>query len=153
MLVKVGQPAPEFEVAASDGRVLRLSDFRGKRSVVIYFYPKDFTTICTAETCGFRDAYEEIAPHAEVIGVSLDSDASHRRFAEQHHVRFPLVSDKDKQLTRSYGAIGTIRSWLGLAKRLTYVIDKGGNVAGVFEGELSASPHLKGVKELLAKMA
>jgi len=153
MLLKVGQPAPLFDVVASSGQRLRLSDFRGRKNVVIYFYPKDFTSICTTEACGFRDMYDAIVPHgAEIIGVSLDKDESHRRFAEKNKIPFPLVSDRDKSLTRNYGALSTIRSLLGLAKRLTYVIDKAGTVAGVFEAEFSATPHLRGVKELLARL-
>jgi thioredoxin-dependent peroxiredoxin len=153
VLLKVGQAAPDFDVLTHAGERLRLADHRGRRNVVLYFYPKDFTTICTAEACGFRDMYEEIAKHgAEVIGVSLDTDESHRRFAEKHKIPFPLVSDRDKSITRNYGAISTIRSLLGLAKRLTYIIDKNGVIAGVFEGELSAKTHLRGARELLQRL-
>lgn len=150
----IGQPAPEFEVTAADGRKLKLAEFRGKKNVVLYFYPKDFTGVCTRESCGFRDMYEDLASKdAEVIGVSLDSDDSHQRFAEEHHLPFPLVSDKSRDLSKKYGAVGALRSLVGLAKRVTYVIDKDGKVAGVFEGETSAQPHLRGVKELLAKLS
>jgi thioredoxin-dependent peroxiredoxin len=152
VLLKVGQAAPDFDVVAHSGQRLRLADQRGK-NVVLYFYPKDFTMICTAEACGFRDMYEEIAKHgAEVIGISLDTDESHRKFAEKNHIQFPLVSDRDKSITRNYGALSSIRSFLGLAKRLTYVIDKSGTIAGVFEGELSANPHLRGARELLLRL-
>lgn len=152
MILRVGQPAPEFDVVASDGRRLRLTDFRGAKNVVIYFYPRDFTAICTAETCGFRDMYDDlISRNTEVIGVSLDSNESHRKFTEKYNLRFPLVSDATKVLTRTYGALGTIRSILGIANRLTYVIDKAGSVAGVFEGSL-AEPHLRGVRALLQKL-
>jgi thioredoxin-dependent peroxiredoxin len=154
MMLKVGTAAPDFDVTASSGQRLRLGDFLGNRNVVLFFYPKDFTTICTVEACGFRDMYEQITEKgAEVIGISLDTDDSHRRFAAEHRVKFPLVSDRDRSLTRSYGAISSIRSLLGLAKRLTFVIDKKGTIAGVFEGELSARPHLQGVRDLLTKLA
>jgi peroxiredoxin Q/BCP len=154
MLLRTGDPAPDFDVVDHRGKRLRLSDFRGKKSVVLYFYPKDFTSVCTAESCGFRDMYEGLSSQAtEVIGVSLDSPDSHRRFADEHRLPFPLVSDKEKRLTRSYGALSTVRSFLGLAKRLTYVIDKEGKVAGVFEGELSARPHLDGVKALVERLS
>ena len=114
--------------------------------------PRDFTSICTAETCGFRDMYDDlISRTTEVIGVSLDSNDSHRRFTEKYKLRFPLVSDGNKQLTRAYGALGTIRSILGIANRLTYVIDKTGTVAGVFQGSL-AEPHIRGVREMLGKL-
>jgi peroxiredoxin Q/BCP len=153
MLLKLGQDAPDFTVKASDGRSLSLAEFRGKKNVVLYFYPRDFTSICTTESCGFRDMYEEVSGRdTEIIGVSLDTDESHRKFAARHALQFPLVADTDKTLTRKYGAIGTIRSLLGTAKRITFVIDKHGKIAGVFEGELSSKPHLRGVKEVLERL-
>ena len=76
MALKVGQQAPEFTVTAADGRALSLAEFRGKKNVVLYFYPADFTAVCTKETCGFRDSYEDLASKdTEVIGVSIDDDA------------------------------------------------------------------------------
>jgi peroxiredoxin Q/BCP len=153
MLLRVGDLAPDFDVLDHAARPVHLAAFRGKKAVVLYFYPKDFTSICTAESCGFRDMYKELlGGQVEVIGVSLDSKDSHRRFAQQYELPFSLVSDKNKQLTRAYGAITTVRSLLGLAKRITYVIDRDGKIAGVFEGELSANPHLKGVRDLVAKL-
>src|SRR5262249_53126588 len=99
MLLRKGQPAPDFDVTDCDGRRIRLSDFRGKRNVVLYFYPRDFTSICTKESCGFQEMYDELARNdTEVIGVSLDSNASHREFARKNGIRFPLVSDASKQL-------------------------------------------------------
>jgi peroxiredoxin Q/BCP len=154
MLLRKGQPAPDFDVVDSQGRRLSLRDFRGKKNVVLYFYPRDFTSICTTESCGFEAMYDELT-HAdtEIIGVSLDSNASHRDFARKHGLRFPLVSDESKQLTRAYGALSTVRSILGRAARLTYVIDKEGLIAGVFEGELSAEPHLRGARDLVSRLS
>jgi peroxiredoxin Q/BCP len=151
--VTFGQDAPPFEVVASDGRKLKLEDFRGKKNVVLYFYPKDFTPICTKETCGFRDMYDELTgKDTEVIGVSLDSDESHRKFAEHHKVPFPLVADRNKELAKAYGAYGGLRAVLGNAKRITFVIDKKGKIAAVFESELRAGKHLDGVRETLARL-
>ena len=153
MLLRPGDQAPDFDVVDHKSQAVRLADFRGKKVVVLYFYPKDFTTICTAESCGFRDMYQTLAgAGVEVIGISLDSNDAHRRFAKQYELPFSLVSDGDKGLTRRYGALSTIRSFLGLAKRLTYVIGLDGRIAGVFEGELSAKPHLEGVKALVATL-
>jgi peroxiredoxin Q/BCP len=151
VLLRPGDQAPDFDVVDHNRRAVRLADFRGKKTVVLYFYPKDFTSICTAESCGFRDMYQNLAgANVEVVGVSLDSNDAHRRFAKQYDLPFSLISDRDKGLTRRYGALSTIRSLLGLAKRLTYVIGADGRIAGVFEGELSAKPHLEGVKTLVA---
>jgi thioredoxin-dependent peroxiredoxin len=152
-VLKVGDQAPPFDVKSSDGRELKLTDFRGKRNVVLYFYPRDFTRVCTAQVCGFRDMYDElVGKDTEVIGVSLDSGSSHTKFAEQYKVPFPLVADEDKSLAKAYGVIGALRGLLGLVKRVTYIIDKQGKIAGVFHAELSADTHFDGVKQTLAKL-
>ena len=154
MLLRPGDLAPDFDVTDHNGRMLRLSDFRGKKAVVLYFYPKDFTRICTAESCGFGEMHADLlATNIEVVGVSLDSNDSHRRFAKEYGLPFSLVSDGDRGLTRRYGALSTIRSLLGLAKRVTYVIGFDGRIAGVFEGELSSKPHLEGVRALAKTLA
>lgn len=153
MALRVGQKAPDFDVVSSSGKRLRLADFIGKKNVVLYFYPGDFTPVCTRETCGFRDAYEELASKdTEVIGVSVDSDASHERFAKKYAVPFALVSDAQRSLTKSYDAASFVRTLLGKTSRVTYVIDKKGEIAGVFDSELRASKHLDGVGELIQKL-
>jgi thioredoxin-dependent peroxiredoxin len=154
MSLAVGQKAPEFEVVASSGKRLKLSDFLGKKNVVLYFYPGDFTLVCTKETCGFRDAYEDLkSADTEVIGVSVDSDESHRKFAEEYKLPFDLVSDENRDLAKRYDATGGfLRNILGKASRLTYVIDKKGEIAGVFKGELSASKHVEGARDLIKKL-
>jgi thioredoxin-dependent peroxiredoxin len=152
MPLRVGQRAPDFEVVSSSGKRLKLSDFIGKH-VVLYFYPGDFTPVCTRETCMFRDAYEELAEgDTEVIGVSADSDESHRKFAAKYNLQFNLVSDPDRTLAKTYGATSFLRDILKKASRITYVIDKKGEIAGVFEGELSASKHVEGARELIKKL-
>jgi thioredoxin-dependent peroxiredoxin len=152
-VLKVGQQAPGFEVHSSDGKRIRLEDFRGKKNVVLYFYPRDFTRVCTRETCGFRDMYEELmSKDTEVIGVSLDSDDSHQKFATEYKVPFPLVADTKRELARSYEAIGPLRGLIGIVKRLTFVIDKEGKIADILHGELNADAHLDGVKAALGKL-
>src|SRR4051812_11516684 len=108
-MLRIGDEAPAFDVRSSDGRTLRLADFRGNKNVVIFFYPRDFTAVCTVETCGFRDIYDELRDAgAEVIGVSVDTDESHRKFAAAHGVQFPLVADPDRRLMTSFGAVGLL---------------------------------------------
>ena len=157
MTLKVGQIAPDFEVAGlvdGQSRPLKLSDFRGKKNVVLYFYPQDFTTVCTRETCGFRDMYEDLkSKDTEVIGVSFDDDASHEKFREKHHVPFALVADTNKALAERYDAKSIMSSLIGKASRVTYVIDKNGKIAGAFKAELSATKHLDGVRDCLAKLS
>ena len=154
MSLRVGEKAPEFDVVSSAGKTLKLSDFAGKKNVVLYFYPGDFTPICTKETCGFRDMYADLeSQDTEVIGVSVDSNESHEKFAAEYKVAFALVSDKNRELAKSYGATSFIRDILGKTARMTFVIDKKGEITGIFAGELSASKHLDGVKEAIKKLA
>jgi peroxiredoxin Q/BCP len=153
MSLKIGDEAPSFDVTASDGRRLRLEEYRGKKVVVLYFYPKDNTRVCTAEACGFRDMYEDLAASdVEIIGVSIDSDASHRGFAEKHRLPFPLVADPDKALARRYGATGGLVGLVGLTKRVTFVIDKNGRVAGIFDSMRDAGAHLDGVRTTVNRL-
>ena len=153
-MLKVGQEAPSFEVVASNGRAIKLSDYRGQKNVVLFFYPKDFTRVCTAEVCGFRDMYEDLqGKDTEVIGVSLDSDSSHEKFASKHNVPYPLIADSDKTLAKRYEAIGGLGGLLGIAKRVTYLIDKAGKIAGAFDGTFDENPHLGGVREAVARIS
>ena len=154
MPLNVGQKAPDFDVTSSGGKRIKLSELAGKKNVVLYFYPGDFTPVCTKETCGFRDAYEELAGQdTEVIGVSVDSDDSHAKFKEEYGLPFDLVSDKEKEIAKAYKATSFLRDILGKTARITYVIDKKGQIAGVFEGELSANKHVQGARDLIKKLA
>jgi peroxiredoxin Q/BCP len=153
MTIAVGQQAPLFDLPATGGRRVRLEDYRGKKNVVLYFYPRDFTPVCTKEACGFRDAYEELlAADTEVIGVSVDQDGTHDKFAEKFGLPFPLVSDPKRELATKYGCVGLLSKLLGRVNRVTFVIDKQGKVAKVLESELSASHHVEGVKQAIASL-
>ena len=104
MAIKVGDIAPGFTLPSQNGSPVSLRDFQGK-AVVLYFYPKDNTPGCTAESCAFRDQYEVFkAAGAEVIGVSGDSPDSHQKFATQHQLPFTLLSDRDNKVRKLYGA-------------------------------------------------
>ena len=150
MSLCVGDTALEFDLISSDGRKLRLAEFKGKKNVVLYFYPKDFTPVCTAEACGFRDNYAALQTlDTEVIGVSMDDDGSHGKFAEKHGVPFALVSDPEKKLAISYGAFEGIRALFGKVKRITYVIDKQGKIAAVFDSQLFAGNHVQGARKTI----
>lgn len=153
MALRVGQKAPEFDVTSSAGKQLKLADLAGKKNVVLYFYPADFTMVCTKETCGFRDAYADLATRdTEVVGISVDSNESHEKFAKEYNVPFALISDADKALAKKYEATSFLSGILGKVARITYVIDKSGMIAGVFKSELSASKHVDGVKDLIGKL-
>ena len=153
MTLSICDNAPDFDVTSSDGRHLKLGDFRGKKNVVLYFYPGDFTPVCTRETCGFRDMMAELAnANTEVIGVSFDDDESHEAFREKHKVEFALVADIPHGLAEKYEATNMLTRLLGRPSRVTYVIDKNGRIAGVFKAELSASTHLDGVRDCVSKL-
>jgi peroxiredoxin Q/BCP len=150
MRPKPGDRAPDFSARSSDGRDIRLSDYRGAKRVVLFFYPKDFTPGCTAEACSFRDAYDElVAKDTEVLGVSLDSDTSHAEFASRHRLPFPLLSDPEGRIARQYGALGGLQALLGVAKRITFVIDREGIVRAVIHHELRVGRHLQEVRAAL----
>jgi len=135
-LVAEGQKAPEFSLPATGGRTISLSDFRGKKNVVLYFYPKDNTPGCTKEACFFRDVMSEFeAAQAVILGVSMDSIASHEKFAAKHNLLFPLLADENKEVSTAYGVFKQKsmygKTFLGV-ERTTFVIDKEGIVRKVW---------------------
>ena len=125
--LNVGQKAPYFEGTDQEGKMIRLSDFKGKK-VILYFYPKDNTPGCTKEACNLRDNYVElINSRFAVVGVSPDSEKSHKGFSEKYSLPFPLIADPDKKIMNEYGAWGekmmygkTVTGVL----RTTYIIDE-----------------------------
>ena len=138
--IQVGDTAPDFELKTHDGRTVRLSDYRSKQPVVLYFYPKDDTPGCTTEACTFRDQYEDFkASGAEVIGISSDGAESHRKFIEKHNLPFILLCDEGGQLRKQYGVPATLGLLPG---RVTFVIDRDGIVRHVFSSQLRAARHV-----------
>ena len=138
--IKVGDAAPEFDLTDAAGKRVRLSDFRGKRNVVLYFYPKDDTPGCTKEACSFRDSYQSFTDAgAEVIGVSSDNGASHQKFTEKFQLPFTLVSDTGGSVRKRYGVPATLGLLPG---RVTFVIDRDGIVRHVFNSQLQATKHV-----------
>ncbi len=151
MTVKVGDIAPDFTLPSQSGEPVSLKDFQGKKSVVLYFYPKDDTPGCTAESCAFRDSYETFTEAgAVVIGVSADSPQSHQQFATKYRLPFTLLSDTGNQLRKLYGVPGAAFGLL--PGRVTYVIDKEGVVRHVFNSMMNFKAHvdesLKTIKEI-----
>jgi peroxiredoxin Q/BCP len=130
---KAGSAAPEFSLPAQDGTTVSLKGLRGKW-VVLYFYPKDFTSGCTLEAHGFqRDEKLYLDKDAVVLGVSLDSVDSHKKFCAQEGLRFKVLSDADHKVARLYGSLTNI-AVAKFAKRNTFIIDPQGVVARVFMG-------------------
>ena len=133
--LKVGQKAPDFTVLNDTGEKVKLSDLKGKK-VVLYFYPKDDTPGCTKEACAFRDGIDEIKRKgAVVLGVSVDSVDSHKKFKNKFDLNFPLLADTDKKIVEAYGAWKEKsmygKKYMGI-ERTTYIIDEQGKISHVF---------------------
>ena len=139
--IAVGDPAPDVTLSLHDGRTVSLADYRGKRAVVIFFYPRDDTPVCTKEACAFRDAYSRfIDAGCEVIGVSCNSASTHGRFAARHRLPYPLATDADGSLRRAFG----MKPVLGfLPGRTTFVIDRDGIVRLVFSALFASDEHVE----------
>lgn len=140
--ITVGKPPPDFTVKDQDGKELHLAAFKGK-PVVIYFYPKDETPGCTKEACAFRDAFTDLAKKGAIlIGVSGDSDESHRAFIKNHQLPFALVSDPKGELAEKFG----VPFRLGFASRQTFVIGADGNVKKLYRS-VDVSAHAKEISD------
>ena len=127
--LRLGNRAPDFKAEDQSGKIVRLSDLRG-RWVVLYFYPKDRTRGCTAEACGFRNRLDSLmAEEADVIGVSRDSVVSHKEFARRHNLGFRLLADPEGDIVRAFRANGI----LGWPRRMTYILDPDGHIVKAYK--------------------
>jgi peroxiredoxin Q/BCP len=136
--LKPGDPAPDFAAPGTDGGILRLADFRG-RKLVLYFYPMDDTPGCTKQACSLRDANAAITVRgAAILGVSAQGQESHQRFSEKFALNFPLLADTDLAIAKAYGVAGSglgglLRSVVGVSERVTFIIDETGHIARVID--------------------
>ena len=148
--VKVGDKAPDFTLPSQMGDNVTLSEYFGKKIIVLYFYPKDETIGCTREACSFRDSYEELTSlGAEVIGVSGQSVESHKSFASHYGLPFILLSDEGNAVRKLYG----VPSSMGLIPgRVTYIIDKKGIVRHIFVSQLQYMQHVEEAKKALREL-
>jgi thioredoxin-dependent peroxiredoxin len=148
--VHIGDQAPDFTLPAQSGDSVTLSDYLGKKIVVLYFYPKDNTRGCTAEACQFRDGYESFTEAgAEVIGVSSDSVDSHEKFSGRHELPFILLADVGGTVRKSYG----VPTALGvLPGRVTYVIDREGVVQHLFSSMSAVDRHVAGALAVVKQL-
>jgi peroxiredoxin Q/BCP len=150
LTVKVGDKAPDFTLPSQMGDNVTLSEYLGKKNIVLYFYPKDETPGCTTEACSFRDSYEDLASlGAEVLGVSGQSVASHKSFATHYGLPFILLSDKDNRVRKLYD----VPSTMGLIPgRVTYIIDKKGVVRHIFNSQTQTRQHVEEAKATLKEL-
>ncbi len=150
--MNIGDKAPEILGKDEQGREIRLSDYRG-RKLVLYFYPKDNTSGCTAEACSLKDSYADLKDAGyEVVGVSKDSAASHVKFKEKYELPFPLIADVDKNLMESMGAWGEKimygKKTLGTI-RTTFIINEKGIIEKIYVGkQINTKEHAKQILNL-----
>ncbi len=138
-MLKAGDKAPDIDATLEDGTRFRLSDHAGRKNVVLYFYPADFTGGCTRQACSFRDNYAEIRDlDAVIVGVSGNTEESHTAFKEKYHLPFQMIADPDGRVRQAYEA-----SKKGIVRpRITYVIDKAGIIRAAFRHDIAIGRHV-----------
>ena len=153
MILKEGKEAPDFELMDQEGKLHKLSDYKGK-VVILYFYPKDDTPGCTVEACNFRDNFEVFkAAGVEILGISPDSVKSHAKFQQKHSLPFTLLADEDHKVCEVYGVWGP-KKFMGKeyngVYRTTYIIDEQGLIKKTFEN-VKPDEHAQEILSLLGK--
>jgi len=148
-----GMPAPKFEGMDQNGNSIKLSNYTGKK-VVLYFYPKDDTPGCTAEACSLRDNYKELLKKGFVVlGISPDTEKSHKKFAEKYTLPFPLIADPEKKILTAYGAYGEKvmygKKVTGVI-RTTFIIDEKGKIEKVIK-KVDTKEHAPQIFRLYTK--
>ncbi|WP_437187255.1 thioredoxin-dependent thiol peroxidase [Planctomicrobium sp. SH668] len=151
----VGKKAPAFTLPASTGEKLKLSDYAGKKNVVLYFYPRDNTPGCTQEACDFRDNIAALeSDETVVLGVSTDSVASHEKFAAKFELPFPLLADTEHLVSEKYGVWGEKKNYgktyMGL-NRTTFLIGKDGKIKAVWQ-KVKVKGHVQAVRDAIAEL-
>ena len=150
----IGKPAPDFTLPSTTGENVSLRQFKGKSTVILYFYPKDETPGCTREACDFRDHgadFERLG--TVVLGVSNDGLESHQHFREKHRLPFPLLSDEDATVSKMYGVYKQKnlygKKYMGI-ERTTFVIDKTGRIAQIYP-KVKVEGHIQNLLEFLGE--
>ena len=152
-MVKEGNKAPDFSEKNQDGKPVKLSSFKGKKNIVLYFYPKDMTPGCTTEACDFRDQFKKFK-NTIILGVSIDSPERHRKFIEKYGLPFELIADENKKIAEKYGVWQEKKlygkTFMGIV-RSTFIIDKTGVVQKIFS-KVKVKGHTDEVLEILKKI-
>lgn len=146
-MLKPGDMAPEFEAEDQDGNVQSLSALLQSGELILYFYPADFTPVCTAEACAFRDNYAGLDELGiRLVGVSPQSAASHKRFAAAHDLPFPLLADERKAIIRAYGVSGPLGFGV---RRATYLIGADGIIRNRVVSDLFVGSHVDFIRQVM----
>lgn len=146
--IKIGDTIPTFSLPDQNGKTVNINDIVGQKNLVLFFYPKDDSPGCTAQACSFRDQYEEFAEvNAVVIGISGQSVKSHKKFAEKHNLSYTLLSDNNNELRKKFGVPANL---FGIIPgRVTYIIDKKGQVVHIFNSQTQIDKHISNALEIL----
>ena len=153
-MLKEGNKAPDFTALDQSGTQVKLSSFKGKKNVVLYFYPRDMTPGCTTEACDFRDHYKKFKG-TEILGVSIDSPEKHQKFIEKYDLPFPLISDTDHKVVNKFkvwqekNLYG--KKYMGIV-RSTFIIDKSGTLRKIFP-KVKVKGHTEEVLAALKELA
>ena len=148
--LKVGDMVPDFTLVDGQGIEFTSSEYFNKQPLVIFFYPKDNSPVCTAEVCSFRDSFEEFKNlNAKIVGISTDNTISHRRFKRKHNLPYMLLSDHSKRIQKLFGIT---RGFFGGSKRITFITNKKGRIIYIFnnhsEAQLHTTEALKALRSL-----
>ena len=148
-MLNIGDKAPAFKGVDQNGKEISSESLTGKK-IILYFYPKDNTPGCTAEACSLRDGYTELKKGGfEIVGVSPDSEESHRKFSGKNNLRFPLIADTDKSIAQAYGVWGLKkfmgREYMGIL-RTTFIIDGNGTIEKIFT-KVNTKNHFEQIAE------
>ncbi len=147
-MLKIGDRAPDFELTNENGEQVTLDDLLAGESLILYFYPADFTPLCTAEACGIRDMHDDIVDVGiKVVGISPQSERTHQRFKEQFNIPFPLLFDKNKEVIRAFGVNGPMGFGV---RRATYLISKEKHIENRVVSDLFVGSHTQFIKEVIA---
>ena len=151
-MVKEGKKAPDFSGKNQDGKLVKLSSFKTKKNIVLYFYPKDMTPGCTTEACDFKDQFKKFK-NTIIIGISTDSSERHRKFIDKYNLPFELIADENKKICEKYGVWQEKKlygkTYMGIV-RSTFIIDKIGIVQKIFT-KVKVKGHVDEVLESLKK--
>ena len=149
-MVKEGNKAPDFSGKNQEGQLVKLSSFKGKKNIILYFYPKDMTPGCTTEACDFRDQYEKFK-NTTILGVSIDPPDRHQKFIAKYNLPFDLIADENKKIVKKYGVWQEKKlygkTFMGIV-RSTFIIDKNGVIQKIFT-KVKVKGHVEEVLHFL----
>jgi peroxiredoxin Q/BCP len=152
-MVKEGNKAPDFSGKNQEGKSVKLSLFKGKKNIILYFYPKDMTPGCTTEACDFRDQYKQFK-NTTILGVSIDSPERHQKFIAKYNLPFDLIADENKKIVKKYGVWQEKKlygkTFMGII-RSTFIIDKNGVIHKIFT-KVKVKEHVEEVLHFLKKI-